>query len=75
MDELVRAKRAADILNDEVLLEAFSVVEDTQVGVFKYPNSSSEDIMEAHRMVRALGALRDQLQAFVDAGKVAARRK
>jgi len=75
MDPLLRARRAADLLNDEVLQEVFSVVELEQVGVFMYPTSSEEDIMEARRMVRALGALRDRLKAFADEAKFAERRK
>lgn len=45
------------------------------VGVFTCPTSSQEDIMEAHRMVRAQDALRAKLQSFADEAKFAERRK
>jgi hypothetical protein len=51
------------------------MIQHDAVGVFTYPNSSQEDIMEAHRMVRALDALRTKLEAFVADGKMAERRK
>lgn len=75
MDRSVKAARAKSLLQDEILQEAFSVVEENLLEVFRYPNSSQEDIMEAHRMVRALDALRTQLEAFVADGKMAERRK
>ena len=65
---------AERLLNDETLRLAFDMIQDDAVGVFKYPNASQEDIMEAHRMVRALDALRSQLERFILDGKMAERR-
>lgn len=70
-----RKMNAERLLNDETLRAAFDMVQHNAVGVFIYPNSSQEDIMEAHRMVRSLDALRTQLEAFVTDGKIAERRK
>lgn len=70
-----RKMNAERLLNDETLRAAFDMIQHDAVGVFTYPNSSQEDIMEAHRMVRALDALRTQLEAFVADGKMAERRK
>ena len=65
---------AERLLNDETLRLAFDMIQDDAVGVFRYPNASQEDIMEAHRMVRALDALRSQLEVFILDGKMAERR-
>ena len=65
---------AERLLNDETLRLAFGMIQDDAVGVFRYPNASQEDIMEAHRMVRALDALRSQLERFILDGKMAERR-
>jgi len=65
---------AERLLNDETLRLAFDMIQHDAVGVFTYPNSSQEDIMEAHRMVRALDALRSQLEVFILDGKMAGRR-
>lgn len=65
---------AERLLNDETLRLAFDMIQDDAVGVFRYPNASQEDIMEAHRMVRALDALRSQLERFILDGKMAERR-
>lgn len=74
MDKMHRAKTAEVLLRDPVLLEAFDLVKQAQIGVFEYPNSSQEDIMEAHRMVRALALLENQLTSFVVDGKLLEKR-
>lgn len=75
MDNARRAQRASELLQDEVLQSAVSMIKEELVGVFLYPTSSAEDIMEAHRTVGALDALRAKLQSFVDEAKFAERRK
>jgi len=65
---------AERLLNDETLRLAFDMIQHDAVGVFKYPNASQEEIMEAHRMVRALDALRSQLEVLILDGKMAERR-
>ena len=75
MDTHVKAARAKQLLEDEVFKEALDMVLSAQVGVFQYPTSSEEEIMEAHRMVRALAAFKGQLQSFVDDSKLLERRQ
>jgi len=75
MDTHVKAARAKQILEDEVFKEALNVILSEQVGVFTYPNASEEEIMEAHRMVRALTQLKGQLQSFVSDSKLLERRQ
>ena len=75
MDRKLRASQADRLLNDDVLQEALSVIKKSQIGVFTSPNSSQEDIMEASRMVRALGAIEDQLMSFVTDGKLLERQE
>jgi hypothetical protein len=75
MDRKLRASQADRLLNDDVLQEALSVIKKSQIGVFTSPNSSQEDIMEASRMVRALGAIEDQLMSFVNDGKLLERQE
>jgi hypothetical protein len=74
MDKMTRAQVAETLLRDPVLLEAFNLVKQRQIEVFEYAKSSQEDIMEAHRMVRALVLLEDQLKTFVMDGKLLEKR-
>lgn len=69
-----KKQHAERILKDEVLQDAFSVIEEEAIGVFKYPNASEEEVMEARGMVLALGALRRKLDAFIADGLIAERR-
>jgi hypothetical protein len=69
-----RKLNAERLLNDETLRLALDMIQHDALEVFRYPNASQEDIMEAHRMVRALDALRTKLETFVVDGKMAERR-
>jgi hypothetical protein len=71
----IKAERAKTILADNVFIEAFDMVQNQYVGVFKYPTSSDDEIMEAARMVRALALVKGQLQSFVDTGRLLERKK
>jgi hypothetical protein len=75
MDTHVKAARAKQILEDEVFKEALNVVLSAQVGVFQSLSSSEDEIMEAHRMVRALTLLKGQLQSFVSDSKLLEQRQ
>lgn len=75
MDTHVKAARAKQILEDEVFKDALNVVLSDQIEVFSNLNSSQEEIMEAHRMVRALTLLKGQLQSFVSDSKLLERRQ
>lgn len=75
MDVKVKATRAKAILEDDLFKEALSMVIDNQVGVFKYPTASEEDIMEAHRMVRCVSLLERQLQSYVTTGRLLERKQ
>jgi hypothetical protein len=71
----IKAERAKTILADNVFIEAFDMVQSQYIGVFKYPTSSDDEIMEAARMVRALALVKGQLQSFVDTGRLLERKK
>lgn len=75
MDKKARAQNADRLLNDDTLLEAFSVVKQRCVGVFEYHSSTPDEILEAHRDLRALDALKSALSDFVIDGKVAEKRE
>jgi hypothetical protein len=75
MDTHLRAARAKALLEDPLLKEAFDVLENAQVGVFTSDMCNAEQIMEAHRMVRALRLLRDHLTSVVENGKMLERRE
>jgi type 1 glutamine amidotransferase len=74
MDVMHRAQRAQAIINDPVFVEAFNVVLSNQTAVFASSESSESQIMEAHRMVRALRAVKDQIQSAIVDGKIFERR-
>lgn len=69
-DTLVRAARAKALLEDPLLTEAFDVLECTQVSIFTDHLCSAEQLMEAHRMVRALRAVKEHLQSVIVDGKM-----
>jgi hypothetical protein len=75
MDVKHRATRAKAILEDDLFKEAFSVLECTQIGVFTNPMCSAEQIMEAHRMVRALRDVKAHLENVIADGKLFERRE
>lgn len=70
-----RQMNAERLLKDDTLREAMDVIKQKAVGVFTYPTSSQEEIMEAHRMVRALDAFEAQLVSFIMDGKISEHRK
>jgi len=75
MDVTQRAQRAKLLLEDPLLNEAFDVLESEQVRVFTSDVCSPEQLTEAHRMVRALKALKVQLASVVIDGKMFDHRK
>jgi len=74
MDTAQRAAHAKVLLGDPLLKEAFDVLEKEQIGLFTTQVCDAEQLMEAHRMVRALRLVRDQLTSFVTDGKLLERR-
>ena len=70
MDVTQRAQRAKALLEDPLLKEAFDVLQDAQIAVFTSDVCSHEQLTEAHRLVRALNALRVQLASIVIDGKM-----
>jgi hypothetical protein len=73
MDIVTRARRAAAILDDEVFKAAQAVVYDRCVDLFLSAGSTQDEVMEAHRVVRAQSTLTDALQSFIDDAKMLAR--
>lgn len=75
MDVQQRAHRAKALLEDPLLKEAFDVLENAQIGMFTTQVCDAEQLMEAHRMVRALRLLKDQLTSVIVDGKLLERRE
>jgi hypothetical protein len=75
MDIQQRAARAKSLLEDPLLKEAFDVLENAQIGLFTTQVCNPEQLMEAHRMVRSLRLLKDQLTSFITDGKLLDRRE
>ena len=74
MDKVQRAGRAKTLLADPLLNEAFDVVQNAQISLFTDNVCDAEQLMEAHRMVRALRLLKDQLASYVMDGRLLERR-
>lgn len=74
MDKLQRAAKAKALLEDPLLNEVLSMLENEQISVFTDYSCAPEQIMEAHRMVRALRAFKDRLTSVVTDGKLLERR-
>jgi hypothetical protein len=75
MDTVQRAARAKALLEDPLLKEALDVLENAQIGLFTTQVCDAEQLMEAHRMVRSLRMLKDQLTSFIVDGKMLERRE
>ena len=75
MDKLQRAARAKALLDDPLLKEAFDVLENAQISLFTSQVCEAEQLMEAHRMVRALRLLKEQLTSVITDGKLLERRE
>lgn len=74
MDTLQRAARAKAIVDDPLFKEAFSVLIDEQMSVVGTETCTDEQLMEAHRMVRALRRVQDRLSDVILDGKLLERR-
>jgi hypothetical protein len=75
MDELRRAERAKALINDPLFKEAFDVLHSAQIGIFTGDLCNHEQLMEAHRMVRALHMLKQQLENVIVTGKLLERQQ
>lgn len=73
MDAIQKAAHAKTLINDPLLKEAFDVLENEQISIFTDQACDAEQIMEAHRMVRALRRLRDELTSVIIDGKLLER--
>jgi hypothetical protein len=70
MDIKQRAERAKVLINDPLFKEAFDVLHSAQIGVFTGDLCSPEQLAEAHRMVRALRMLKEELENVMVTGKL-----
>jgi len=70
MDVKQRAERAKALINDPLFKEAFDVLHSAQIGVFTGDLCSPEQLAEAHRMVRALRMLKEELENVMTTGKL-----
>jgi hypothetical protein len=70
-----RADRAKAILNDPLFKEACDVIEYAQVRAFTDEVCGPDQLMEAHRMVRALKLLKGELENVMITGKLFDRQK
>ena len=70
MDIKQRAERAKALINDPLFKEAFDVLHSAQIGVFTGDLCSPEQLAEAHRMVRALRMLKEELENVIVTGKL-----
>jgi hypothetical protein len=75
MDTTQRAHRAKAIIEDPLFKEAFDVLENAQLSIFTGQACDAEQLMEAHRMVRALRMLKDQLEHVITDGKLLEHRQ
>ena len=74
MDTAQKAARAKALLDDPILKEAFDVIEKAQISTFTDQVCDAEQLMEAHRTVRALRLLQGQLTSFITDGTLLERR-
>lgn len=75
MDIKQRSARAKALLDDPLLKEVFDVLENEQISLFTNQVCNSEQLMEAHRDVRALRRIKDRLTSFVEDEKLLERRE
>jgi len=70
-----RAERAKALINDPLFKEAFDVLHSAQIGIFTGDLCNSEQLAEAHRMVRALRALKEHFENVIVTGKMLDRQQ
>lgn len=75
MEPSTKAARAKQILEDEVFIEAISVLKNSSIGVFLYPTATEDEIMEARKTVLSLTLIERQLQRFIDDWKLLERKQ
>lgn len=72
---MARAQHAERLLQDDVLQEAFSMVERHYINTIINGNSSMDDVLDARQSILALKKVQTQLQTYVVDGKVEERNK
>jgi hypothetical protein len=71
-EEKVRARQASALLEDTLLIQAFSDLEDHYTSVWKGSKPSQNEVREeAHSALFALNQFRQQLQNYIETGKLA----
>lgn len=70
MDKKDRARHASNLLNDEVLQEAFSVVKGYHTELILRATTTDSDVLEARRDILALERVIGQLRSFVSDGRM-----
>jgi hypothetical protein len=75
MNPSQRAERAKALINDPLFKEAFDVLHSAQIRVFTGDLCNSEQLAEAHRMVRALRMLKEELENVIITGQLLDRKQ
>ena len=71
-EEKVRARQAASLLEDKLLIQAFSDLEDHYTSIWRGSKPSQKEVREeAHSALFALNQFRQQLQNYLETGKLA----
>jgi hypothetical protein len=75
MDKRTRASQAAHLMRNPVLLEAFEAISKSYTNAFVSVGASDGDVLEAHRMILALQAVKSQIQTYIVDGKLEERKE
>jgi hypothetical protein len=74
MDKTARAKHAENLVNDDVLQEAFTVAYKRHCDIFTSKLATDGEVLEARRMAFAIKEVQGQLQSFIVDGKILDKR-
>ena len=74
MDKKQKAQMSEELLANDVLQSAFSVVLEYHTSVFAHVSATEAQVLEARRMVLALNEVKNQLHRYVATGQIIKKR-
>jgi hypothetical protein len=75
MDKSTRAQNADRLLQDNVLKEAFLMVEQYYTNTIISESASIDDVLEARHSILALKRVKSQIQTYIVDGKLLQRKE
>jgi hypothetical protein len=75
MDKKARAHHAENLMRDDVLQDAFNMVEKYYIDTIISGSASIDDVLEARQSILALKRVKSQIQTYIVDGKLLERKE